>query len=382
MSEKPFCWRAGCIGAAAFTVLVGACGGGNGTRMDRTNNAPPSGSAAITTDNAVAVMGEASASMMAIHMLGGLGGGMVSSAASGKSDPPRMMTASAVGIDTVRELSAMQNDPRVTLAALQSVPKALKSLDPVSCPDGGAITRTWDDINNDNKVNSGDTITLVFDSCVRGMSTRTGSISVSNFTLTGDPVANPTQPWQFAGELTLQDVAMTAADMNSRANGTLALDWRVGTQMMEQATARTVGPVTVAEGSRTFTYNDVIVTMSMDMSTGAMVSRMTADGNVNVTGLGDLELKTNTPMEMQQGGMQPASGSVTVTMGGSRVTATTVSPTAVELSVDSNGDGSVINVVNSSWDEIHPMPDMAPGSRGNGTKNGGAAGGGMMPRTP
>lgn len=380
MSDTRFHWRAGCVGAAAFTILISACGGGNGTKSDRTTNAPPAGSAAITTDNAVTVMREASASMMAIHMLGGLGGGMVSSAASGRSDAPRMMIAE-VGLESMRQLNALQNDPLVTLAALQGLPKALRSLDPVNCPDGGAITRSWDDINNDNKVNSGDTFTFTFDNCVRGMSTRTGAISVSNFTLTGDPVANQTQPWQFTGELTLQDVAMTAADMNSTANGTLALDWRVGTQMMEEATARTVGPVTVIEGSQTFTYTDLVVTMSMDMSAGTMDSRMTADGKVNVAGLGDLELKTNTPMEMQQGAMQPADGSVSVTMGGSRVTATTLSPTAVELRVDPNGDGSVINVVNSNWDEIHPMPNMGPGSPGNGTNNGGA-GGGMMPRTP
>lgn len=377
MSEQRIVWRAHGASAAALAIFLGACGGGgdDGSPSARTPNTPPAGSAAITTDNAVTVMRGASQSMMAIHMLGGLGGGVVSGAASGRSDAPRTMAAE-VAAETIRQLAASQNDPRVALTGMQTAPRALRTLDPVNCPDGGTITRSWDDVNNDNRVNSGDTFTFAFDNCVRGMMTRTGSIAVSNFTLTGDPVVNPTQPWRFTGELALRDVAVTGDEINSRANGTLALDWRVGTQMMEQATVRTVGPVTVVDESQTFTYTDFVATMNMDMSSSTMDTRMTADGKINVAGVGDLVLTTNTPMVMGMGGMQPTDGAVTVVMGRSRVTATTLSPTAVELRVDPNGDGTVIDTMNSSWDEIHAMPDMGSGGPG------GTGGGGMMPRGP
>lgn len=378
MSNQRLVWEVRGASAAILALLLGACGGGDddGSPSDRAANTPPAGSAAITTDNAITVMRGASQSMMAIHMLGGLGGGMVSGAVSGRSDMPRMMVVDA-GMESIRQLGALQNDPRVTLTGLESVPRAIRTLDPVNCPEGGSITRNWDDINNDNKVNSGDNFTFTFDNCVRGMFTRTGSISVSNFTLTGDPVTNPTQPWQFTGELLLRDVAMAGADINTRANGTLAMDWRVGPQMMDQATVRTVGPVTIVDESQTFTYTDFVATMNMDMSSSAMDTRMTADGKINVAGVGDLVLATNTPMVMPTEAMQPTEGAVTVVMGRSRLTATTLSPTAVELRVDPNGDGTVINTMNSSWDEIHAMPDMGPGGPG-----GGQSGGGMMPRTP
>jgi len=377
MSDNQSAWRVGYVAAAGLALVLGACGGGDGSRTAQPANTPPAGSAAITTDNAVTVMRGASESMMAIHMLGGLGGAMVSGAASGRSDAPRIMAAGA-GLEAIRQVSALQNDPLVTLTGLQSMPKALRTLSPVNCPEGGAITRSWDDVNNDNKVNSGDNLTFVFNDCVRGMGTRNGTISVSKFTLTGDPIANPSQPWQFTGELALSNLTMSAPDMNSSANGTLALEWGVGTQMMDQATLRTVGPVTVVEGTETFTYTDFVVTMRMDMSVSTMDTSMTADGSVNVTGVGDLVLATKSPMIMRMGEMQPAGGSVTVAMGRSRVTATTLSPTAVELRVDPNGDGTVINTLDSSWAEIHTMP-RGPGS---GPNMGGAGSGTMMPGTP
>jgi hypothetical protein len=359
------------LAAASLAALLAACGGGSGstTKPTDTNNGPPPGSSApITADNALNVVRSASEALMAAHMLSGMSTGMISSSASGNATPPRIMST-AVAPDIWQQLADAQADPLTQLAAMQTTPRALVDIPSIPCADGGAILRQWDDVNADTKVDTGDNFTFTFNNCIRNGATRSGSIAVTRFNLTGDPTNNPGIPWTFTATATLNNLSTVRSDGTTTASGTLALTWRSGTTMMEQATM-SADELKVTTPTQSFNFSSTSMNMAMDMSTTPMSTGMQMDTSVTVSDIGALHIQTVQPMLVKQGDIHPSAGAMRVSLGSSRVDVVTQSTTSVVLQIDGNSDGSVDATVNSSWDAIHNMHGNMPG--GTGSQAGGS----------
>lgn len=347
---------------AAATVALGACGG-SGNKPSANNpgtGAPAAGT--ITSANAVDVVGEASEAMMHTHMLAGVSSGLASCGTTGTcSGSTRIMAFEGVQ-DALNQLVNTSQDPAAQLAVMQAPIRALVNLPVSNCAEGGTISGQLNDVNNDNVPNSGDTLTYTFNACTQRGGTRQGTVTISNFNLNGMPNV-PGSPWSFSGTVDLQNYSSTRNNRTTTTNGSLVVNWSSNGTMMDQGTVN-ISQLTMAHSGRTMTFSNVTMNMSMDNT--LQETSMVMSGQLNVSTIGQMTIETPIAMKAKMGQMVPFSGSLTVRLSGSNVSVNTTTSPNVELRIDGDNNGTVDDVVTSTWEQIHGMGNMPmPGQGGN-----------------
>ena len=213
--------------------------------------------------------------------------------------------------------------------------------DTALCTDGGTVTVSFDDRDNNLVVSAGDVLTETFSNCVESGETANGTLRFAFNTLTGDLDSTV-----FAASLTLsfEVFRVTSAAGSVLANGTVTLN-TVSTGLYAQQFAMNVpsyreevnigGAVT----SRTLTdfhTQETIEPALLDYAYSAQVN-----GALTSSAFGgqSVVIANITPFSGLGAQSYPPNGQVLVSGASSNVRITAVSDSTVLLNLDTNSDG-------------------------------------------
>lgn len=319
---------------ASFPLFVG-CGGGSGGGGGGNNSG---GNGPITAQNAPLVV---SVSQSAID----------DSIDSG-ADGTRFFVASATrtgGFNlaqfAIDQVVRLRNSSKSLPAAIV-IQAAIPLAEP--CTGGGEIIGVWND-NGDFVDSAGDTYDITFANCIEGGESLNGSVAIALNELTGDPASGN-------GEYTI-DAAFVFNNLSFNdgiESGAIDGDIRVASDRASNIETITVNSTlltlthTALPSNPVTTLSGFSVTETFNVTTGAYSDEIA--GSVNDSRVGfNVTADTIVPFAANSA-TEPTSGSSRLTAGdGSNVTVTAVGGDDVRLDVDTDGNGTIDSVINTTW---------------------------------
>ncbi|MFZ2649627.1 MAG: hypothetical protein WA210_05925 [Burkholderiaceae bacterium] len=318
----------GCIAA------LSACGGGGGAPAP----AVPTSPATVNAANAASVSSEAYKGGDTLASGGDLSGSAVGAvvAPSGASFSLVRFTS-----DKLRWLASLEAAPlQVVTGAVTTITR--------QCPGGGTSARTFDDKDNNNRLSTGDTVSVIFTNCVEGTDRVNGSFSLDNVTVTGRPGIDTA--WNAGVTATFGNLAVTSGGtLLGSVNGgfNLALTTTDGNNITHTINGTSL---TATEGSNTRTLTGFTATLELRRSPPAY--SYTSSGTLASSRLGGtLTYQTPTPFA-GVGTDFPSSGRLLVTGANNAGVRFTAVGSTVTLEVDANGDGAYETSFNRTWAEL------------------------------
>ena len=311
----------------SLVSLVAACGGGGGGGSASATPPPVStGAVAITAANAATAAGAVDNSLVF---------------ATGAGTQAASAPTAAVVTVTGNQFNIIEfsNSVFETIDSLKSqlTPTVIGAIITRSsaCSGGGSIDVAHDDIDNNGVLSTGDTLTLLFNSCVRSGITISGGLSVSGFT----SVKPSTAAFTTTGKISFNSFAYSDGATSGTMNGTINFSVSTSDGNVVNSTISN-GSLAVAKTGATLTLSGYSINQTNNKSTGAYT--LSASGTVTSSALGGTVTFTTTTPYQGTGTANPSSGAIKITgAGSSSVTVTALDSTNIRLDVDSNGDGIV-----------------------------------------
>ena len=319
--------------AVSTLALLAACGG-SGDPTSHTGDGPVAISAANQSGVARATVN------------GGLSVALVQNAAGSSGSAPGTLAAA----DGMLRRALGDAAARRKAIASASAHPAGTSTDTANCVVGGTITTTWNDHDNDGLLSNGDVLTASFQQCRQSSSLSfNGSLVI---TLTGTPSA-----MSFKADAAFQNVTVVYGGVTATIKGGVALD-EVDTDTISSLTF-TVGNGGLEETVSSTSYSDSIV---FDSGTVVASSYLAGTSSVTLNGSffaqsigGSVTIATQQPLYQQASDAYPSGGQVLVTgAGGSKLLATVLDATQVQLQLDANGDGTYETTSTVAWSTLLP----------------------------
>lgn len=336
MSTRATYLNAGLILIAS--AFISACGGGGGGGGG--GDTVASNPVTISSANAPQVSGTA------FNATAGLEGG--GTGATGALPLVGAVTQTSGGsIDVVdvlvSQIQAVQ--PLLTSSAATSVTGVVVS-ESVPC-DSGSLSFTFNDADNNSDLSNGDTLTMSATSCVQGGLTITGSITIDNVVVSGDPMSFPYNV-QFriqASGFTMSEVGEVVA-----LNGSMTLNQSTSDGISFSNTI-SGSSIQVNEGGTAATLSNYSISGSEDGATGAFTLDMNATVSSSDLG-GSVTIVTDITFQGVGSG-NPSSGQATITgANNSSVTLIALDAVNVRLEVDADGNGAVETTIDTTWDAL------------------------------
>lgn len=328
--------RKSLIGLFATWAMVG-CGGGGGSGAE-----PPqtSGPLPITAANYAAVAQEALA---------------VPSYLTGATD---LITGVQVSDERLLFAYARKQAARLShwfrLAPRLVTGATIVEVEP--CEGGGTVTASLEDLNNNNDIDAGESVTLVADQCVEGGARVNGTMRVQIDSLSGDP---NTDFFSMALTITLDSLAVTTAGGTVNGSGTLGLG------VSNTGPFSSLATLTASSLSTSGTYGTLSFARSLANFTMTMTTSPSGFGYadaVEVSGTfvsSTLESKsvvltTVNPFVTPSTSNYPTGGQLTATgLNGSRARVTAQSDgNTVLIELDADGNGVYEMSVSKLWSEL------------------------------
>jgi hypothetical protein len=307
-----------------MSLSLVACGGGGGGPVTETP--------VITSANYQSVAQEALSSSFYL----------VNSAGFASPSP----TASALNLSrpaTLLQLAA----PRYA----DSARRQLAQTSSVACAGGGTMSMTFNDANNNNALDTGDSFALTMFNCRDGTDVFNGSMSLNVNSLTGD---QSTPIYSMVATLTLANLSTASATSTTTGNGTISVS--IASRALNDQSVAITAPSfsnTVSTGgvSHSVTLSNFSATTTIT-STGSSTA---VNGAFASSGLGDRSITLNTVTPFVQSAAQsyPGSGQLVVTDGANhKVRVTAVSSSSVQIEADADGNGSYELSISKLWTEL------------------------------
>lgn len=321
------------VPAMCLAVALSACGGGGGGGGS-TASAP----VAVTAANASQV---ASTSYEASSALQGAGSGGVGALTGA------VVQTSATRVDLMGAIvSQIGNiEPLLSAAPVPAVTGAQVSAS-VSCTNGGTVSLSLNDVNNDQQLSTGETASISFSACDEGGILLNGSLGLTNVTVTGD-IATPLAAYSL-------QVTVTASGFTAVENGqTAGLN---GGFVLSQSTSDGVSfsssisgtSMQVTEAGVTVTLTNFQSDGTSNDSTGAFRLSTNATVSSSVLG-GSVTIVTDTPFQGTAPDY-PSSGQATITgANGTTVTLIALDSVNVRLQINSDGVPGVDQTIDTTW---------------------------------
>lgn len=320
----------------AVLGLLAGCGGGGGGGGNNNNGGP------ITAQNAPVVASAAQSAIDDSSSGGAVGTDFFVASVSG--GPAKDFSLAELAIDqVVRFRSKSQSAGLVTPAAT------------VGCTDGGSVTDVFSNNDTNPEFTAGDTLSLTFDNCVEGGIFIDGRLTLALTSLTGDP-AGFASDYSLTIAIMFNNFVVNGDGQSSEIDGSLTVsasrsgNTETVTVSSSSLTFRDTGipsnPVRVLSGfSVTEIYND---------TTGSYTISVT--GTLNDSRVGFNVMATTITPLASDGFSNPTSGSIRLTAGdGTSVTLTATGGDTVRLDVDTNGDGTIDSIINTSWTALDAL---------------------------
>lgn len=325
--------------AAGSALLLSSCGGGGGG--DSGALPPPTQLAStITATNQNDVAAQAYSSANAINK-------EVAGSAS-------IVTGVSVGTGT----SGLTNAALTNLyRALQVKPvnmvAGVSGSTTEACSGGGTISVSYN-VTNPDTISNNDALVITSNNCVEGAMMITGGLSITFSNVSGVPSA--TSAWSATMKMTFADFAVTENNVIDKATGDLSLGYSQASAGNETFSASgnslqmstTKGGTTVARTLSAYDYSGSVSGFNLY----TYRSNFTFSGNLPRLGNVSYTVRTLTDFK-QQGSANPYQGVMTVTATDkTSLTFTVLNTTSMQLGVDRNGDGTVDDTSNKTWDEL------------------------------
>jgi hypothetical protein len=323
------------VPAACLAAALSACGGGGGGGS-ATAAAEP---VAISAANASTVAGQAYG---AVSGLEGTGGADIVNTLTGavvQTDAPRIDVIDVI-VSQVRNIN-----PELIAGQVPVVTGAVVT-DGGPCTNGGSISISLNDLNNDLQLSTGESVTMTFSACNEGGFVMNGSFSINNVTITGD-VFNSVPPYSL--QLTVQANGFTATE-NGQAvgmNGGLTLSQSTP-DGLSFTSSISGSSLQLTESGITVTMTNFQINATHDDGTGAYT--FDADATVSSSTMGgSVTIVTDVPFQGIEPG-DPSVGELTVTgANGTSVRLIALDPVNVRLQIDFDGNPGVDSTVDTTW---------------------------------
>jgi hypothetical protein len=337
-----------------FLVALGfgACGGSGGgsdaaSGGGGAGGSGGGGSSAITATNAKGVATEGFTGMDAVGLGTGTGNALYNVDSLSHGVLRFSNSGSSLADLFQKRLTRLAARPTVRSAGfVATVVEAVNE----PCDVSGTITGTWNDADSNGEDSTGDTYNLTFNNC-RDIAdeTVTGNTAITGFVLAGDLNAD----YSMTATFTLSNLRIVGSDFDYTYNGAANYAGsRSGNQLTETVT---ISSLTLAMGAVTQTLSGATVNITDNEVTQSYT--IAFDGTINSNALGfSITVDTTTPFagvddDNVNNGM-PTSGSMTITASDSALIMTATGGNNVRLDVDTNKDGGIDAVVNTTWSEI------------------------------
>lgn len=223
---------------------------------------------------------------------------------------------------------------------------------PVPCDNTGvgSIVTSFTDVNSNSTFDSGDSVTISYSACDLGTTHLEGSMTMSSFSITGDPLTD-INPWNISTDVSLNNFAVTESGLTDTINGDFTYT--------ASTTNNVVYASTLAGTSLTDQYSgstDTLENFSMQLTVDDSSSdyALNASGKFSSTGLGG-SVTFTTPTTISGTGTANPDAGVMKFVGDNNtsVTATALSDaTTVTLDIDLNGNGSTDTSITRTWTQL------------------------------
>lgn len=216
--------------------------------------------------------------------------------------------------------------------------------------DSGEAAVTWDDVDNNLEISTGDTFDIVFGMCFFADSGTTldGTASLTNLVIEGDPF-NQIAPW--ALEMTLGFDSLSGMDSTGTAilDGDLNLDLRSDDNIVADILITTAS-FEAQQAGITETLSDYVLTQTLDLN--ALTQVLSANGTLTSTLLeGSVTFETLQEF-MGTFDDNPFVGQMLISDGSSSVLITVVDNISVLLDIDFDLDGTIDQSITVTWAEL------------------------------
>lgn len=213
--------------------------------------------------------------------------------------------------------------------------------------DSGQITVTWDDVDDNFAISTGDTFDILFETCFFADSgtTLSGTATLTNIVVTGDP-KNLVAPWSLAATFGFDNLSGTDNDGTSVINGSLNFDANSDNNLLVNLSVSTA-QLSVQEGSETETLSEYLLTQTIDLNT--LMQVISADGTFSSTVLeGNVTFETLADFVLF-GDDNPSSGQMLISDASSSVLVTVIDNISVQLDIDEDLNGSIDATIVVTW---------------------------------
>lgn len=320
------------------STFLSACGGGGGGGGG--GDTVASNPVTISAANAPQVSGAA------FNTTAGLeGGGTGATGALPLVGAVTQTSGSSIDVVDVLASQIQMIQPFLASSAATSVTGVVISQS-IPC-DSGSLDFTFNDADNNGDLSSGDTVTMSASNCVQGSTTITGSITIDNVIVSGDPMSFP---------YTLQFRIQASGFTISESGELVALN---GSMTLNQTTSDGISfsntisgsSIQVNEGGTAATLGNYSISGSEDGATGAYTLNMNATVTSSDLG-GSVTIVTDITFQ-GVGADNPMTGQATITgANNSRVTLIALDAVNVRLEVDADGNGAVETTIDTTWDSL------------------------------
>lgn len=328
--------------AVGFGAILAGCGGGGGGSGAGT--AVPSAAVTLTSSNASQAAGDATDASTESVGAGGAGTvlftGVVTQNGGGGTSVADLIRAQVLRLDSL----SGQVAPPLATGAVTTVNDA--------CSSGGSFSATWDDADNDGEFSSGDSFTVTFSGCVEDGTTLNGGMSLTGFTLTGDP--SVVAPWSLGADVGFDNVSVSEGGASASINGDVGLTAQssdgidVSSRLSGSSLSLAIAGKTLTLSSFAFIYNEDLNTLAFSLDMDATLQSSTLNGNMTLT--------TPTPLTGIDLSTFPDAGILQINgANNSRVTLTATGGDTVRLDIDSNGDGVIDETQSTTWTALEAL---------------------------
>jgi hypothetical protein len=224
-----------------------------------------------------------------------------------------------------------------------------------TCSGGGSLAVTTNDVNGNEVLDVGDSITIVATNCVEFDSTMNGTMGMLVTKMSGDLESDV---YDFGVTMTFTDLSVAMAEGTTVGNGTMAMEMAMtaphtGSMSLRFDGLTMSGTYGGTPYSRTMWDFDIADTYSLvnNMFHGSAV----LSGVLGSTALDDeaVTLSTLQPMVSVGEDEYPSSGQILATgAANSKMRMTVQNATTVLIELDANGDGTYEAMITKPWSEL------------------------------
>ena len=216
--------------------------------------------------------------------------------------------------------------------------------------DTGEATVTWNDLDDNLVLSTGDTFEIVFSMCffTDSGATLDGPTSLTDIVVTGDPVSQ-IAPWSLVTTFGFDNLSATDGEGTATIDGSLDLDLSSDDNVVIDLSIATTS-LTAQQSGISVTLSDYALTETLDLNTLTQIAG--ANGTLTSSLLeGDVTFETLQDFTVIDDD-NPSTGQLLINDGGSSVLVTVLDNIDVQLDIDVDLDGIIDETIVVTWIEL------------------------------